>query len=519
MTPPATAVADLATLRAFLATTPLADASPRLAELFQLEHSMTIAKALEVRSAERRARVPEKKHTHQRAPFASRPPLSPFIHAPPPPPPPPHTHIHPLLHPLPLQSFQAKRILSAPLVVSPDLEDLVGDPDEGDGGAASTPQLLGWIDTSDILRAFLSHLDAHLAAEGKSLPTRMLELMTLLEKVGPGFAARPLVTVADGGDRALLYQAGPGHALLDVMRDQFLGGRGGAAPAPGAARLSPVVHRVAIFDGHGAITSIVSQLDVMRFLLRQRGGALPESLASASLADLGLLSGRPPVMTVDPHTPTLLALRSMLEAGVSGAAVVAPGGGGEMMANLSISDLRAVQPSHLSALALPVAEMLAVVHRTTYAGYSAGASKHSSHPFFQGRAGGGAGIASRGLRPPPGGSPTASVATTGTALTDATGAGGGGEVVDQDAAAPGPGGGAGVSRGPTSPTHGPGVGPGGVDEGDVRLIACHPGASLADLLGLFLTHGVHRVYVAADPDRPVPTAVVSPSDVMRLVVG
>jgi CBS domain-containing protein len=399
--------------------------------------------------------------------------------------------------------------------VSPDLEDLEGgglegglrDPEELE--AASTPQLLGWIDTSDILRAFFAHLDAHLAAERRALPTRMLELMTLLEKVGPAFASRPLITVTDCGDRALIYQAGPTHSLLGVVRDQFLGG-------------GRAVHRVAVFDGRGAITAIVSQLDVMRFLLRAAsapgkdggaGGGLPARLAGASLVDLGLVGpGRPAVMTVAPDTPTLLALRDMLSAGVSGAAVCYTGasGGrgapGEMIANLSVSDVRAIQPTHLSALALPVCELLAVIHRTTYAGYSAGASKHSSHPFFQHRAGGGAGVASRGLRPPPGGSPTASVGTASTAATGATQqAAAEASTAEQAPAAASAGGGP-----PPAPTD---------DGGDVRLITCPPETTLAGLLELFLAHGVHRVYVATDPDRPVPVGVVSPTDVMRLVVG
>jgi hypothetical protein len=247
----------------------------------------------------------------------------------------------------------------------------------------------------------------------------------------------------------------------------------------------------------------------MRFLLRNR--ARLGSLADASISDLGLLTGKPPVKTVDPHTPTLLALRDMLDAGVSGAAVCLPASG-EMIANLSVSDVRAIQPAHLSALALPVCELLAVIHRTTYAGYSAGASKHAAHPFFQHRAGGGAGVASRGLRPPPGGSPTASAATAGTTATGTEGVGGGvagGVEASSAEAAPSSSRGGGGTPPP----------PGGPDEGDVRLITCLPTTTLAALLELFLSQGVHRVYVVDDPDAPVPTAVVSPTDVMRLVSG
>ena len=50
----------------------------------------------------------------------------------------------------PAQALAARRVLSAPLVISPGLEDtealVPGDP---------APSLLGWIDIQDILRYFL----------------------------------------------------------------------------------------------------------------------------------------------------------------------------------------------------------------------------------------------------------------------------------------------------------------------------------------------------------------------------
>lgn len=309
-----------------------------------------------------------------------------------------------------LEEFAKRKILSAPLVIEPGLEDDALDEAGGgvslaeEGGAAvpeAEPVLLGWIDTSDILNAFLRHLDDHLAeealaattatAEGgggeggaggeskkeikrkKELPTRMLELMTLLEKLGPSFASRTLITVSGGKDRALVFSATANSSLLEAMRDLFLPSKGGGGDDDegGSERASSsprVVHRVAVFDGHGAITHVISQLDVLRFLLKHRERwAGSSTLGEKTIAELGLLSGKAPVLTVDPHTPTLLALREMKAAGVSGAAVVSPATG-TAIANLSISDLRAVDPRHLSILALPVAELLALLHKTTYVG-------------------------------------------------------------------------------------------------------------------------------------------------------
>jgi CBS domain-containing protein len=316
-----------------------------------------------------------------------------------------------------LEEFAKRKILSAPLVIEPTLEDDALDEAGGgvslaeEGGAAvpeAAPTLLGWIDTGDILRSFLQHLEDHLAEEAraaategeggggvaagggsgggaekkekvekkkKELPTRMLELMTLLEKLGPSFAARKLITVSGGKDRALVFSATASSSLLEAMRDLFLPSGRNENPSSSSSSRSPsspsVVHRVAVFDGHGAITHVISQLDVLRFLLRNRERW--SSVSGRSIAELGLLSGKAPVLTVDPHTPALLALREMRDAGVSGAAVVSAGGGpaggeGTAIANLSVSDLRAVDPRHLSVLALPVAELLALLHKTTYVG-------------------------------------------------------------------------------------------------------------------------------------------------------
>lgn len=55
--------------------------------------------------------------------------------------------------------------------------------------------------------------------------------------------------------------------------------------------------------------------------------------------DLGLVGlHRGPLVTVEPHMPTIVAFDNMVKAGVTGAAVLSDKG--EMIANLSISDLR-----------------------------------------------------------------------------------------------------------------------------------------------------------------------------------
>ena len=47
-----------------------------------------------------------------------------------------------------LKTLAQHHILSAPMIIEPDIEEV-------QGGSLSGPQLLGWIDVADVLRAFL----------------------------------------------------------------------------------------------------------------------------------------------------------------------------------------------------------------------------------------------------------------------------------------------------------------------------------------------------------------------------
>jgi hypothetical protein len=92
-----------------------------------------------------------------------------------------------------LKTLAKHNILSAPMVMYPDIEEVQG----GD----MSPQLLGWIDVADVMRAFLQHLtDA-----GHRIPTQMLALMNLLEKEGPVFSDRLLVTIRGAPGLAAVF--------------------------------------------------------------------------------------------------------------------------------------------------------------------------------------------------------------------------------------------------------------------------------------------------------------------------
>eukprot|EP00195_Chlamydomonas_chlamydogama_P014669 CAMPEP_0202900886 /NCGR_PEP_ID=MMETSP1392-20130828/12091_1 /ASSEMBLY_ACC=CAM_ASM_000868 /TAXON_ID=225041 /ORGANISM="Chlamydomonas chlamydogama, Strain SAG 11-48b" /LENGTH=388 /DNA_ID=CAMNT_0049587343 /DNA_START=36 /DNA_END=1199 /DNA_ORIENTATION=- len=333
-----------------------------------------------------------------------------------------------------LQTLAKRKVLSAPVVVAPGLEDLERlEPD------ATGPSLLGWVDVRDVMHGLLSHLKE----KHEKLPTNMLLLMTELEKEAKTFSKKLLITLKSQEDRGLVYHTEADASILQTIKGSFLN----------VLSNGRVIHRVAIFDPHGSILRVVSQLDVVRYLYRKCDQLLGP-LASSSVEALGLLADKPPVVTVDPHVPTVLAYDKMLAAGVSAAAVVAAGSG-EIIANLSISDLRCIQPQHLGVLALPVAEFLALSHRTSYLGYSQRSSNSKEHPFF---AGSPRGFSPRmGSIPPPGGAEL----RTGMPLVGS------------------PGGLAAVNS----------------DQEEVRLITAQRDSSLKEVLATLVENRVHRVYI------------------------
>ena len=86
-----------------------------------------------------------------------------------------------------LETLANKHLLSAPIVVDPEIEDGGG----LDGSAP--PTLIGWLDLKDIVAALLNFIDSK-NTEHK-LPTMMLSLMSDLEKVGGQFVNSRLVSV------------------------------------------------------------------------------------------------------------------------------------------------------------------------------------------------------------------------------------------------------------------------------------------------------------------------------------
>ena len=136
-----------------------------------------------------------------------------------------------------------------------------------------------------------------------------------------------------------------------------------------------------LFDASGtSFTAIVSQSDVARYLLSRKSDL--GKLGASTVAEVGWAS-RGPVVSVTPEASSVAALALMRKRNIAGVAVV-DSKTGKLIGNFSATELRALTADHLGALALPVAEMLALEHGLEFWGIdhsapeAAPALEHSS---------------------------------------------------------------------------------------------------------------------------------------------
>ena len=296
-----------------------------------------------------------------------------------------------------LEKLARHRILGAPVLIQPDplhADDIHHDVHYNDSVGRERPVLLGFFDVGDALRALVKALpkddkddegvppsDPRSAPSVPTLPKghrNVLSWMRVLESVERDVSNTRLISLL-GDDSELLFRAdaeAPGHSFGRTIREGFLN----KTSANGA------VHRIAIFNASGEIDRIFSMSDAVWYLAvnaERLGG-----MADASLKDLGLCcSGAAETATkktfvaVPPATPAIEAFARMCEEHVSGVGVLDDRG--SLIANLSVSDVRCIQPEHFGILGLPVAEFLALLHGTSYAGFSgATPSEFASNPFF-----------------------------------------------------------------------------------------------------------------------------------------
>ena len=297
-----------------------------------------------------------------------------------------------------LEKLARHRILGAPVLIQPDplhADEMHHDVHYDDSVGRERPVLLGFFDVGDALRALVKalppddHRDEGVPASdpgsAPSVPTlpkghrNVLSWMRVLDSVERKVSDTRLISLL-GDDAELLFRAdaeAKGHSLGRTIREGFLNNES----ANGA------VHRVAIFDASGEIERIVSMSDAVRYLavnVERLGG-----MADASLRDLGLAAEtaarekkKKKLIAVPPTTPAIEAFARMCDERVSGVGVLDDRG--SLIANLSVSDVRCIQPEHFGILGLPAAEFLALLHGTSYAGFSGAGTPSDviSNPFF-----------------------------------------------------------------------------------------------------------------------------------------
>ena len=295
-----------------------------------------------------------------------------------------------------LEKLARHRILGAPVLIQPDplhADDIHHDVRYDESVGRERPVLLGFFDVGDALRALVKALpkddiddEGFPSSDPRSTPSvptlpkghrNVLSWMRVLDSVEHEVSHTRLISIL-GDDSELLFRAdaeAPGHSFGRTIREGFLN----KTSANGA------VHRIAIFDASGEIERIFSMSDAVRYLavnVERLGG-----MADASLKDLGLCrssaaeTAKKTFIAVPPATPAIKAFARACEERVSGVGVLDDRG--SLIANLSVSDVRCIQPEHFGILGLPVAEFLALLHGTSYAGFSGAApSEFASNPFF-----------------------------------------------------------------------------------------------------------------------------------------
>ena len=307
-----------------------------------------------------------------------------------------------------------------------------------------------------------------------------------------------------------------------------------AIEAQAFTRTVGVCHRVAVFEHDEAadamrVVAIVSQLDVLRFLSR-KVDALGPKLADASLEELGLVGGGPiaeavefesedgpngatvrtritrePLDDLQKTTRTTIArvgavitapwdatalecFKLMRERNVSAVGIVDHAG--ELVANLSASDMRRLDRESFRLLALPVAEFIsrrkgdAIGRRDAPFAEARRLDELDMNDVEEGAAARSSSAAKRAREKKPDGFSFESFSSRQL------------ETIESSR----------VFRSPRSPVVS--------DRTFVELVFARSTTTLRKALSLFARHGIHHVYVVDDDDAPV--AVLTPTDVLRL---
>ena len=257
-----------------------------------------------------------------------------------------------------LRVLAANRILSAPVLSS----SLAGGTDSSPREDATVEQQFeGFCDVASILKYLLGQLPPELLEDiPDASADAVVRTMDTLSCLTYDILAAP-VSVLPRRDGDLVSRNFASSSLLDVVQAAFI--------HPVHLRDVAICHRVAAADVRPELDaraslcsvspqsmSVVTHMDIIRLLYARVEELGP--LADASVETLSLAGPDLFVFFVSSQLSALRTLVELDEHNLSAAGVV--NDAGELVANVSVSDLRDVQVDKAGILALPVLEFLAV---------------------------------------------------------------------------------------------------------------------------------------------------------------
>jgi 5'-AMP-activated protein kinase regulatory gamma subunit len=203
---------------------------------------------------------------------------------------------------------------------------------------------LGFVDMMDLLAnvvSFYSERQSTDAKQGEEVPVSWCRNIETLKERGEQFAKQPITALIDKSRVDEFCPVSHHGTLFQLMEDV----------------LSQNVHRVPVFDNTDRVYNILSQSDVIRFLyehIRDIGIARFDTVDK-----LGL--GTRAVISMSARAKAIHAFFLMLYQKVPAVAIVS--GNGELVGNLSASDLRGLDQNSFTELLKPVMEFVKSVKR------------------------------------------------------------------------------------------------------------------------------------------------------------
>eukprot|EP01134_Creolimax_fragrantissima_P005386 CFRG5386T1 len=206
---------------------------------------------------------------------------------------------------------------------------------------------VGMVDCLSLLDSFISRIRSTLAGEDVDTANEM-NLAKALKDVEESFMDQLLIT-AVSQDASLVYRGNIDHTLMELIQAGF----------------NRSTHRVAVFNAHGNISDVVSQMDVMHYIQEHKHN-VPK--LDYTLSELDAVHS--PVVTINKDTRTISALSLLNAQGISGVAIV--DNEGKLISNLSAADLRGLQREDFKLLVEPIDKFVRTLYerlRTAHPDY------------------------------------------------------------------------------------------------------------------------------------------------------